>query len=255
MTEYRIDDLAQASGTTTRNIRGYQERGLLPRPLRRGRTAIYNDWHLRQLRAINRLLSEGFTLKHITKFFTGLQRGAQLADVLDLSDLEGLLEQRWSNADQGTLSMGKLEELLGPIDPAVLARLVDAGLLEPVDASDSYLVNDLDTIDTFAALISRGMALANLVDIHVKMNEKLDDAARVLIGAAHDEVTRQRGPGWIPGTDDEIAWATDLVGTMRRAASHSTHAAMNRALDDALSAEMELYRQKAELTAEAPPQD
>ena len=62
MTEYRIDDLARASGTTTRNIRGYQERGLLPRPLRRGRTAIYNDWHLRQLRAINRLLSEAFTL-------------------------------------------------------------------------------------------------------------------------------------------------------------------------------------------------
>ncbi|MUM19431.1 MerR family transcriptional regulator [Mycobacterium sp. CBMA271] len=252
MTEYRIDDLAQASGTTTRNIRGYQERGLLPRPLRRGRTAIYNDWHLRQLRAINRLLNEGFTVKHITKFLTGLQRGAQLADVLDLSDLEGLLEQRWSNAAQGNLSKRELEELLGPIDPATLARLVDAGLIQPVDGSDSYLVNDLDTIDTFAALISRGMELAKLVDIHVAMNEKLDHAARVLVGAAHDEVIRQRGPGWIPGTDDELAWATDLIGTMRRAATHSTRSAMNRALDDALRAEMELYRERAQLPADHP---
>ncbi|MGH3726864.1 MAG: MerR family transcriptional regulator [Mycobacterium sp.] len=247
MTEYRIDDLAQASGTTTRNIRGYQERGLLPRPLRRGRTAIYNDWHLRQLRAINRLLNEGFTLKHITKFLTGLQRGAQLADVLDLSDLEGLLEQRWSNAAEGKLSKRELEELLGPIDSAALARLVEAGLIQPVEGSNSYLVNDLETIDTFSALISRGMPLAHLVDIHVTMNEKLDDAARVLIGAAHDEVARQRGPGWVPGTDDELAWATDLIGTMRRAATHTTHAAMNRALDDALRAEMELYRERAQL--------
>ncbi|GLE55769.1 MerR family transcriptional regulator [Mycobacteroides chelonae] len=247
MTEYRIDDLARASGTTTRNIRGYQERGLLPRPLRRGRTAIYNDWHLRQLRAINRLLSEGFTLKHITKFLSGLQRGAQLADVLDLSDLEGLLEKRFSNAAQGNLSLRELEETLGPIDSAALARLIEAGLIQPVDGSDSYLVTDLDTIDNFAALISLGMRVTDLADIHVRTNAKLDDAARVLIGAARDEVARQRGPGWVPSTDDELAWATELIGTMRRAATHTSHAAMNRALDDALRAEMDLYREQAQL--------
>ena len=41
MTEYRIDDLAREAGTTTRNIRGYQDRGLIPRPIRRGRIAVY----------------------------------------------------------------------------------------------------------------------------------------------------------------------------------------------------------------------
>ena len=44
--EYRIDDLARVAGTTTRNVRGYQDRGLLPRPVRRGRIAIYTDLHL-----------------------------------------------------------------------------------------------------------------------------------------------------------------------------------------------------------------
>ena len=32
MAEYRIDDLARAAGTTARNVRAYQERGLLPPP-------------------------------------------------------------------------------------------------------------------------------------------------------------------------------------------------------------------------------
>ncbi|WP_016887023.1 MerR family transcriptional regulator [Mycobacteroides abscessus] len=243
MTEYRIDDLARASGTTTRNIRGYQERGLLPRPLRRGRTAIYNDWHLRQLKAINRLLSEGFTLKHITKFLSGLQRGAQLADVLDLSDLEGLLEKRFSNAAQGNLSLADLEGILGPIDAAARTRLVEAGLIQPVDGSDLYLVTDLDTIDNFAALISLGMRVTDLADIHARTNEKLDDAARILIGAARDEVTRQRGQDWVPSTDDELAWATKLIATMRSAATHTSHAAMNRALDDALRTELRVRKE------------
>ena len=30
MAEYRIDDLARAAGTTVRNVRAYQDRGLLP---------------------------------------------------------------------------------------------------------------------------------------------------------------------------------------------------------------------------------
>ncbi len=43
MAEYRVDDLAQAAGMTVRNVRAYQERGLLPPPLRRGRTSWYDD--------------------------------------------------------------------------------------------------------------------------------------------------------------------------------------------------------------------
>lgn len=243
MTEYRIDDLARVSGTTTRNIRGYQERGLLPRPIRRGRTAIYDDWHLRQLRAINRLLGEGFTIKHITRFLTGLQRGLGLADVLDVPDLQELLAQRWSDSPEGTSSVAELEARLGPIDPAVLARLVDAGLIRPTADPDSYVIPDLDAIDNFAALIARGMDLATLTEVHIAMNAKLDEAARVLTSAAREEVNRQRGPGWMPSTEDETAWATDLVATMRRVATQSSHAAMNRALDQALQAELALHQQ------------
>ena len=37
---YRIEDLAHLSGATVRTIRAYQDRGLLPRPERRGRANV-----------------------------------------------------------------------------------------------------------------------------------------------------------------------------------------------------------------------
>ena len=41
--ELRIDDLARAAGATVRNVRAYQDRGLLDPPRREGRVALYNQ--------------------------------------------------------------------------------------------------------------------------------------------------------------------------------------------------------------------
>jgi DNA-binding transcriptional MerR regulator len=82
--EYRIDELAQVSGVSTRNIRAYRERGLLEPPRRAGRTAIYGDHHLTQLQVINRLLRRGFNSTHIADFFQAIRAGHDLADLLGL---------------------------------------------------------------------------------------------------------------------------------------------------------------------------
>jgi DNA-binding transcriptional MerR regulator len=58
--EYRIDDLARLAGTTTRNIRVYRDRGLLPPPLRVGRIALFNDAHLTRLRLITSSIESTF---------------------------------------------------------------------------------------------------------------------------------------------------------------------------------------------------
>ncbi|MET0897565.1 MAG: MerR family transcriptional regulator [Mycobacterium sp.] len=87
MTQYRIGDLAEASGVNTRNIRAYRERGLLDPPRRDGRLAIYSDVHLEQLRVINQLLAKGFTSSHIADFFSAMRAGHDLADFLGLQDV------------------------------------------------------------------------------------------------------------------------------------------------------------------------
>jgi DNA-binding transcriptional MerR regulator len=243
VTEYRIDDLARQAGTTTRNVRVYQESGLLPRPQRRGRVAIYTDKHLRQLEAIIRLLGEGFTVKHILKFLTGLQRGEDLAQVLDLAELGELVTEPWSHPLSGSITRSRLEAQLGTLGEETLARLIADGILAESDEPDLYLVRDQRVIDDFATLVSRGMPLPAILRTTAAVDARLDDAARELAGAGHAEVVRQRGSGWYPSEDAELSWAADLVDTMRRVARRSAHASLDRALDQAVRTELRRYQQ------------
>lgn len=243
MTEYRIDDLARRAGTTARNVRVYQESGLLPRPHRRGRVAIYTDRHLRQLEAIIRLLGEGFTVKHILRFLTGLQRGQDLAQVLDLADLGELVTEPWSRPVTTTVSRAELESRLGTLDVATLARLLADRIIEETEEADRFRVRDQRVIEDFATLIARGMPLATILQTTAAVDAHLDEAARELAGAGHSEVVRQRGAGWYPSNDPELAWAADLVDAMRRVARRSAHASLDRALDEAVRTELRRYQQ------------
>src|SRR5881296_3758932 len=84
MTEYRIDELAREAGTTVRNVRAYQDRGLIAPPRREGRVGIYSDAHLSRLRTIGQLLDRGYSLANIGELLDTLERGHDLGDLLGL---------------------------------------------------------------------------------------------------------------------------------------------------------------------------
>jgi DNA-binding transcriptional MerR regulator len=62
---YTIEELSAIVGMSARNIRAHQTRGLLPPPVRHGRSAYYGPVHLRRLRRITTLQKEGFNLVSI----------------------------------------------------------------------------------------------------------------------------------------------------------------------------------------------
>ncbi|NGO67532.1 MerR family transcriptional regulator, partial [Streptomyces boncukensis] len=78
LSEYRIEDLAHHSGATVRTIRAYQDRGLLPKPERRGRANVYDDSHLARLRQIADLLERGYTLASIKELLQAWDEGRGL---------------------------------------------------------------------------------------------------------------------------------------------------------------------------------
>src|SRR5919197_6609285 len=82
--QYRIEDLAHHSGATVRTIRAYQDRGLLPRPERRGRANLYSDTHLSRLRQIADLLDRGYTLASIKELLEAWDAGHGLGGVVGL---------------------------------------------------------------------------------------------------------------------------------------------------------------------------
>jgi DNA-binding transcriptional MerR regulator len=60
---FTLEELAEATGMTPRNVRAYQTRGLIPRPARDGRRSVYGPDHVRQILAIQRARAEGASLE------------------------------------------------------------------------------------------------------------------------------------------------------------------------------------------------
>jgi ATP/maltotriose-dependent transcriptional regulator MalT len=81
-----IDELARHTHTTVRNIRAFQERGLLASPRLVARTAYYDQSHADRLHIIHRLQKEGFSLAAIRTLFDAWDNGISLSEVLGLGN-------------------------------------------------------------------------------------------------------------------------------------------------------------------------
>jgi DNA-binding transcriptional MerR regulator len=154
--EYRIEQLARASGMAVDTIRFYQGKGLLESPRREGRVTWYADSHLERLRRIRDLQQRGFTLTVIRRFLDG---------ELEASD-ESLVAAVTSPASPQTLTLDELAERSGVAAP-LLKSLESAGLLVPVDGGDEalYPAEDLDAIAAGMKLIAAGVPIGDLIEL------------------------------------------------------------------------------------------
>lgn len=126
--EYRIDELAQAAQTTVRNVRAYQDRGLLPPPERRGRLGIYSGEHLARLQLIGQLLERGYSIASIRELFEAWAQGRDLAHVLGL---EQAIRGPGEPEQPGRLEFAELQAIFGDdLDDAVIDRAQALGLLQ-----------------------------------------------------------------------------------------------------------------------------
>ncbi|MDL9938749.1 MerR family transcriptional regulator [Gordonia sp. ABSL1-1] len=245
MTEYRIDDLARAAGTTTRNVRGYQDRGLLPRPVRRGRIAIYTDDHLARLKVINDLLRRGFTIRHIDDFLSGMARGEDLADILGIREI---VSEPWSTATSTSMSAAQLRELLNTGNPAHLDQLIQFGLISPDAESDppeQYTIRDQETVSAYGRLVKLGVPLAGILDVHRRLDREMSAVAATVISAGRRAVAEGHTDGWIPQTTAETDWARELLTELRKAGTVSAHNALDRALDRDMARQLREYMGEA----------
>ncbi|WP_394828347.1 MerR family transcriptional regulator [Pendulispora albinea] len=131
--EYRIEDLAREAMTTVRNVRAYQDKGLLPRPRKRGRVAVYDETHLARLRLVGQLLERGYTLANIKELVQAWDGGQSLGAVL------GLVAEAMGPADEapGTVSLDELFRLFPEPDAITcLAAAIRLGIVEPEAGSD-----------------------------------------------------------------------------------------------------------------------
>lgn len=135
----RIEELAEDSGTTVRNIRVYQERGLLPAPVRRGRTAFYGPAHKHRLNQILRLLDRGYTFATIEELFIAERHGFTLTELLNV---EGVLPERRSTNARRRLPRGGVESVAGfEFADDLLDRGSAIGLVSEPTAADHFFAD------------------------------------------------------------------------------------------------------------------
>jgi DNA-binding transcriptional MerR regulator len=127
VSELTVEQLAQESGMSVRNIRNHQSRGLLPPPDVRGRTGYYGDEHVARLRLIQELQAEGFKLDVIKRLigepgfgpdrFIGLRRvvtapfETESPEVLTAKELA----ERFGGFDEKAASKARKLKLLVPL--------------------------------------------------------------------------------------------------------------------------------------------
>ena len=67
-----LDELTKRVGMSVRNVRFYTTKGLVPPPIRRGRSGYYSADHVARLELVQELQSHGFTLAAIERYVAGI---------------------------------------------------------------------------------------------------------------------------------------------------------------------------------------
>ncbi|MGI8523617.1 MAG: MerR family transcriptional regulator [Nocardioides sp.] len=162
-----LDELSSRVGTSVRNIRFYTTRGLVPPPIRRGRSGYYSADHVARLELVAELQGHGFTLAAIEKYVAGIPADASPEDIA----LHRTMLAPWMADSREELSRRQLEQRAGrPLDDEAIATLEAMGILEP-GSRGRHLV----------AVASLGVGLA-LLDLGYPV-EAAEAAAKVY--AAH----------------------------------------------------------------------
>ncbi|MFE5892312.1 MerR family transcriptional regulator [Streptomyces sp. NPDC056468] len=226
---YRIEDLAHLSGATVRTIRAYQDRGLLPRPERRGRANLYSDAHLNRLSQIADLLDRGYTLASIKELLEAWDAGRGLGGVLGLvAEVDG----PWTDEEAVRISRAELEERFsGTPDDAAVAEAVELGVLEPVPGDeDSFVVPSPQELAVAVELHSAGVPLSAISDHLRELRGQVEHIAARFLEFTTEHVFARYLDGSHRPTDAEAAEAATLVRRLRPLAQHTVDAELARAM-------------------------
>ncbi len=123
MSELTIDELAQRTGMTVRNVRAHQSRGLLPPPEVRGRTGYYGSEHVARIELIRQLQDDGFNLELIRRL---LDSTGSSAAALRFTRA---IRAPFVDEDPQVVTAEELAERWGSTDPKLARRAEELGLM------------------------------------------------------------------------------------------------------------------------------
>ncbi len=225
----RIDELARKARTTTRNVRAYTTRGLMPAPLMKGRVAYYSEQHLGRLRLIARLVDRGFSLAAIQEVVKAWE---QKQDLKDLLGLESAVTTPFVG-DQRVVTLKELTKLAPQLasHAPLLARAVKLELLavEP----DGYRLLNERLIREGKALIEAGLPPEAVLDTLAPLRASVESIANLFVELFRREL-------WVPfiaagAPPNKLQKLTEQLERMRPIAGQVVEAVLEQVMDRAIA--------------------
>ena len=232
MTEYRVDELARQAGTSVRNVRVYQDRGLLPPPRRAGRVGIYSDAHLARLRLIGQLLARGYTFATIGELLAVWERGGDIADIFALESAVG---DPWTDEEAAEITPGQLREMFGEVTEADLERAFRLGIIEP--DGDGYRVPSMRLLLAGAELTGIGMPVDAVLELAERLAARVDALAADLVATVTGHVLGRYAPGGLI-RGESIGEVAAIARRMRPLARMATDGLLGQAMSRHVQAAM-----------------
>lgn len=223
--EYSIDELARVAGTTVRNVRAYQDRGLLPPPERRGRAGIYRQGHLSRLNIINQLLERGFTIANIKELLEAWESGQDLDHVLGL---DSVLAGTWTEEIPVYMEPDELAEMFSrDLNEDVLRTALEVGLFE-VDG-DRIRIPSPRMLNAGLELYNAGIPLSALLREMEVVRVDVDRLTRSFVQLVVNHLVEPITADHLP-RPEEIARLAEIIQRLRPLAESVTNAEMARGI-------------------------
>jgi DNA-binding transcriptional MerR regulator len=228
---FRIDELAGLAETTVRNVRSYQDRGLIPPPQRLGRVGLYSSEHLARLRLISSMLDRGYSLSNIGELFEAWEQGHNIGELLGF---EAALAAPWTTETEVTLSLEELRERFGD--------LVQVDTLSEVEQLDLFefdgeqvRVKSPRLLEAGAALVAAGVTVPAVVGHALALRTDIERIAERFVDLVEAEIIDPLGE---PIPTGELPRLTELVTRLRPLAEQVVDAELARAIDRQIRARL-----------------
>jgi DNA-binding transcriptional MerR regulator len=221
---FGLDELAARSGLPIRTIRWYQSEGLLPKPAKLGRDAVYRDEHLERLKLIVELRDRGLTLTAIRDLLTHDRPSRTVSEWLGI---DATLTAPWSDDRPRVMERQELAALTENRRAGLLAELQDAGYIVSTDGA-AWMVPSPGLLDLALQLHDAG--------IDIELSGKMRDLLRRRLAKAVDDTVKllvERTGAGFAGTATPAELATAL-GALRPIARETTSLILAQEVERAL---------------------
>jgi DNA-binding transcriptional MerR regulator len=168
-----IEELAQRSGMSVRNIREHQARGLLPPPQVRARVGYYGSEHVARLQLIRELRAEGFNLRGIKRLLEDTQGAAE-----NLLGFKRTVTAPFETEEPQLFTREELAERFGDdVGPRTLSKAKRLGILVSLGGG-RYEAPSPSLLDAAEEVMRRGVSLPSALSVVEDIQRSCQAVAR-----------------------------------------------------------------------------